>query len=153
MFIFVSFMNQWFWNDVKMKSWWKDFISWLWKVLFCFLLFSLVLFCVIFLIVWFSSSISSHSLISFFFIVSDLMKHNWDLERKNSKIDSNFYVRQDGTCSYFFSMEDIHLLTSHCNLEVEECFYIQRQCANRKQEEEEARCRVWLHSKLIKKHN
>jgi methyltransferase-like protein 6 len=67
---------------------------------------------------------------------------------KGSKIDDNFYVRQDGTCSYFFSVDDIHRLAAGAGMVVEECYYIQRQYANRKQLK--ARYRVWLHTKLAK---
>jgi methyltransferase-like protein 6 len=68
---------------------------------------------------------------------------------KGSKIEENFYVRQDGTCSYFFSIADIAALALSVGMEVEECFEIKRQYANRRQQQ--ARYRVWLHAKLIKK--
>jgi hypothetical protein len=108
---------------------------------------------------------------------------------KGAKLSDNFYVRQDGTCSYFFSQEDIyslasnagssscsgcHVSTAHTSnptgsissvydgaisnvlneetpwkLEVEECYPILRQYANRKQKC--ARRRVWMHAKLVKK--
>lgn len=51
----------------------------------------------------------------------------------------------------FFSIEDIQSLANKCGLEIEECYYIQRQYANRKQQQ--ARYRVWLHAKLVKKRN
>jgi hypothetical protein len=67
---------------------------------------------------------------------------------KGSKIEENFYVRQAGTCSYFFSTTDLASLALSAGLEVEECFEIKRQYANRRQRQ--ARYRVWLHAKLIK---
>lgn len=69
---------------------------------------------------------------------------------KGSKIEDNFYVRQDGTCSYFFSTQDIAELAERVGgLEVEECYEIKRQYANRRQQQ--ARYRVWIHAKLVKK--
>ena len=45
---------------------------------------------------------------------------------KGSKLGENFYVRQDGTCAYFFSVEELTALATAAGLETEECFYIQR---------------------------
>jgi len=67
---------------------------------------------------------------------------------KGSKLGENFYVRQDGTCAYFFSEEELRALAETAGLQVEECYYIQRQYANRKQQK--ARYRVWLHAKFVK---
>jgi hypothetical protein len=69
--------------------------------------------------------------------------------KKGSKLSENFYVRQDGTCSYFFSEEEIKILAQCNGLIVEECYMIKRQYANRK--EQAARRRAWIHAKL-KKH-
>ena len=68
--------------------------------------------------------------------------------KKGSKLGDNFYVRQDGTCSYFFSEAEIQALASSSGLIVEECFMIKRQYANRK--EQAARRRAWIHAKLRK---
>ncbi len=69
--------------------------------------------------------------------------------KKGSKLEENFYVRQDGTCSYFFSTDEINALASAAGFAVEELHYILRQYANRQQKK--ARYRVWIHAKLVKK--
>ena len=48
-----------------------------------------------------------------------------------SKLDENFYVRQDGTCAYYFTTEEIQELSQVAGLECEENEYILRQYANR----------------------
>lgn len=69
--------------------------------------------------------------------------------KKGSKLEENFYVRQDGTCSYFFTIEELTRIAEEVGLEVEEMYYIYRQYANRQQKK--ARYRVWIHAKLLKK--
>ena len=68
--------------------------------------------------------------------------------KKNSKLDDNFYVRDDGTCSYFFCENDIKMICNQCDLKVIEFKYINRQYANRGQKV--ARYRVWIHAILEK---
>eukprot|EP01038_Epipyxis_sp_PR26KG_P012649 gene12649-16958_t len=68
--------------------------------------------------------------------------------KKGSKLDDNFYVRQDGTCSYFFTLEEIDSLCVSAGLRCEESYYIRRQYANRQQKK--ARFRVWIHAKYVK---
>lgn len=68
--------------------------------------------------------------------------------KKGSKLDDNFYVRQDGTCSYFFSVEEFTILAQSVGFIIEEAYPIQRQYANRQQKK--ARYRVWIHAKFIK---
>ena len=65
-----------------------------------------------------------------------------------SKLDTHFYVRQDGTCAHYFDVEELASLCETEGFQREECCYIRRQCANRKQKR--ARCRVWVHLKLVK---
>lgn len=69
--------------------------------------------------------------------------------KKGSKLDDNFYVRQDGTCSYFFSLDELTVIAAKVGFEVEELYYVLRQYANRQQRK--ARYRVWIHAKFIKK--
>ena len=67
---------------------------------------------------------------------------------KGSKLFDNFYVRQDGTCAYYFSVEDVARLADEAGLRVIENSYIRRQEANRAQKK--ARYRIWLHAILEK---
>jgi hypothetical protein len=69
--------------------------------------------------------------------------------KKGSKLRENFYVRQDGTCSYFFTTDELIQLATSVGFVVEECEYILRQYANRKQHQ--ARYRVWIHAKFVKR--
>lgn len=68
--------------------------------------------------------------------------------KKGSKICDNFYVRCDGTCSYFFSEHDMSRLSGNCGLKVIDCHYILRQYANR--EQKKARYRVWIQAIIEK---
>lgn len=68
--------------------------------------------------------------------------------KKGSKLGENFYVRQDGTCSYFFTLERITELCELAGLRCEECENVQRQYANRQQKA--ARYRVWIQGKFVK---
>jgi methyltransferase-like protein 6 len=65
---------------------------------------------------------------------------------KGSKIDDNFYVRCDGTCAYYFEINELKVLMESQGLHSEECSYILRQYANRSQKV--ARRRVWIHGKF-----
>lgn len=66
---------------------------------------------------------------------------------KGSKIDDNFYVRCDGTCAYYFEINELKLLIESQGLQSEECSYILRQYANRSQKI--SRRRVWIHGKFV----
>eukprot|EP01032_Pedospumella_encystans_P011779 gene11779-13672_t len=68
--------------------------------------------------------------------------------KKGSKIDDNFYVRQDGTCSYFFDLAELQALCESLGFRHEESHYVRRQYANRQQKV--ARHRVWIHAKFVK---
>lgn len=68
---------------------------------------------------------------------------------KTSKLDENFYVRQDGTCSYFFDLDEFTAACAKCGLVDEDARYIRRQYANR--EQKVARYRVWINGTYIKK--
>jgi len=66
----------------------------------------------------------------------------------SSKLDENFYVRQDGTCAFYFDIDELKALCEPIGFRVEESYYIRRQFANRK--EKVARYRIWVHMKLVK---
>lgn len=77
--------------------------------------------------------------------------------KKGAKLSDNFYVRQDGTCAYYFVLEELLALAEGLRdedgnpllLRAEtECFYIHRQYANRGQHK--ARRRVWIQAKLVR---
>jgi len=67
---------------------------------------------------------------------------------KGSKLFDNFYVRQDGTCAYYFSTEDMERLAVSSGMKIVENYYIRRQYANRAKKQ--ARYRIWLHAILEK---
>lgn len=67
--------------------------------------------------------------------------------KKNNLLAEHFYVRQDGTCAYFFDLEELKVLAIQAGFHIEEAYYIRRQYANRQQKK--ARRRVWLHLKLV----
>nr|XP_057909071.1 tRNA N(3)-methylcytidine methyltransferase METTL6 [Doryrhamphus excisus]XP_057909072.1 tRNA N(3)-methylcytidine methyltransferase METTL6 [Doryrhamphus excisus]XP_057909073.1 tRNA N(3)-methylcytidine methyltransferase METTL6 [Doryrhamphus excisus] len=68
--------------------------------------------------------------------------------KASSKLSENFYVRQDGTRSYFFSKDFLAALFSEAGLECETNEYILRETVNKK----EGLCvpRIFLQSKFIK---
>jgi hypothetical protein len=68
--------------------------------------------------------------------------------KKGSKLGDNFYVRQDGTCSYFFDLEELEAMCATVGLQLIEKYYVRRQYANRK--DEQSRKRVWIHAKFVK---
>lgn len=98
--------------------------------------------------------------------------------KKGAKLDDNFYVRQDGTCSFFFLLEELLAMGNGLRLDDddddevaaatgkvehgdeiirgkpllravdEECFYIHRQYSNRSQGVR--RRRVWIQAKFVK---
>jgi SAM-dependent methyltransferase len=70
--------------------------------------------------------------------------------KKGGKLDDNFYVRCDGTCSYFFELQQLVNICENKNNKLieEEAKYILRQFANRQKREK--RTRVWVHAKFRK---
>lgn len=60
---------------------------------------------------------------------------------KGRKLADNLYVRQDGTCAYYFALEDLRALLGGA-LREEKCAFVLRQQANRKLAQ--ARYRVWV---------
>ena len=67
----------------------------------------------------------------------------------SNKIHENFYARQDGTCAYYFTTEELHSLASDAGLAVEENEYLRRKFINRSQQK--CRFRIWIHAKFVKK--
>lgn len=72
--------------------------------------------------------------------------------KKGSKLGDNFYVRQDGTCAYYFDQSELRSLCCGdgvgTGLREEESYLITRQYANRLQKK--ARYRVWVQGKYVK---
>ena len=52
---------------------------------------------------------------------------------KGSKLGKNFYVRQDGTQSYFFSKTELTDLVQKAGYEVLQCVYLKKDVQNRKE--------------------
>ena len=66
--------------------------------------------------------------------------------KKGRRLEENFYVRQDGTCAYYFGLDDLRKVFS-C-LREEKCEFVLRQQANRKLQK--ARYRVWIEAVFSK---
>lgn len=67
---------------------------------------------------------------------------------KGSKIEENFYVRQDGTCSYFFDHQLLVSICAQAGLIKNECYYIHKRDCNRRQQKN--RDRIWIHGVFVK---
>lgn len=65
-----------------------------------------------------------------------------------NKISDNFYVRSDGTQSYFFDLDDLRTLAAGAGLEVVETRYICRRYQNRKKRQ--VMHRVWVQARFRK---
>ncbi|KAK4019709.1 tRNA N(3)-methylcytidine methyltransferase METTL6 isoform X2 [Daphnia magna] len=68
---------------------------------------------------------------------------------RGNKISENFYVRQDGTRSYFFSVECLNQLAMEAGFDVFTCHYVNRRTINKKEGVDEPR--VFIQGKFIKK--
>lgn len=68
--------------------------------------------------------------------------------KSGHKLDENFYVRQDLTRAYYFTLEEVQEMFCKAGLVVNELQYIRRQYVNRKQDV--SRFRVWIHGKFEK---
>lgn len=70
--------------------------------------------------------------------------------KKNSKLKDSFYVRQDGTCSYFFELQEVVDLFGSVGVTPVDgrCEYVRRQMANRSTKQ--ARSRVWTQGVFVK---
>lgn len=53
--------------------------------------------------------------------------------KSNNKIGENFYVRQDGTCSYFFSLKEAKELYESTGFEIVQNNFIERRTINKKE--------------------
>jgi methyltransferase-like protein 6 len=54
--------------------------------------------------------------------------------KANNKIGENFYVRQDGTCSYFFSLKEAKELFESAGFEIIQNNFIERRTINKKED-------------------
>ncbi|XP_046992629.1 tRNA N(3)-methylcytidine methyltransferase METTL6 [Schistocerca americana] len=54
--------------------------------------------------------------------------------KPGNKIAENFYMRQDGTRSYYFSVEEVHQLVKDAGFQVTTNSYIHRRTVNKKEE-------------------
>ncbi|KAL7752290.1 hypothetical protein RI367_002336 [Sorochytrium milnesiophthora] len=64
------------------------------------------------------------------------------------RLETNLYVRQDGTMAYYFTTEKLQELAQASGLAVEECVYVHKEVVNRKQEMRVAR--IFVQAKLVK---
>lgn len=64
------------------------------------------------------------------------------------KLADNFYVRQDGTRAYYFSLDKLNSLMEEAGFEISSCNYVQRDTVNKK----EGLCvpRIFVQGKFIK---
>ena len=93
---------------------------------------------------------TSHFLISFIHFLFVVRYDEAQLRfKKGSKLDENFYVRQDGTCAYYFDITELKTMCESEGLEMESGENILRQYDNRQQKV--ARHRVWIQAKFRKK--
>lgn len=69
--------------------------------------------------------------------------------QRQHKISDNFYVRQDGTRAYFFSLEYLKALVEKTNFHVDELTYVFKETVNFK--EEICVPRVFVQGKFTKK--
>jgi len=70
------------------------------------------------------------------------------LYKKNRKLDENYYVRGDGTCTYFFSLETLQELFESGGFRTERLSYDTREIKNRKRMI--SMYRVWARAKFVK---
>lgn len=69
-------------------------------------------------------------------------------ERGTSKIETNFYVRNDKTRAYYFTTEQVQELFESVGFQTIECKYFKRVVVNRK--DEKVMHRVWIQGKFRK---
>ena len=67
---------------------------------------------------------------------------------RGKRLAENFYVKQDGTKCYYFSIEDLETLCQKAGLEVLELQYLKRVYSNRAQSQQ--RRRVWVQGRFRK---
>ena len=68
---------------------------------------------------------------------------------ERSKIDDQFYVRQDGTRAYFFVKEQLVDLFDRCDLDCESIGYVERETVNNATKSKYAR--IFLQAKFRKR--
>lgn len=68
--------------------------------------------------------------------------------KETSKLSENFYVRQDGTRAYYFSVALLRTLFVDAGFEEEYCDYVHRNTVNKK--EDLCVGRVFVQAKFVK---
>lgn len=69
--------------------------------------------------------------------------------QRQHKLSENFYVRQDGTRAYFFSIEYLTNLLNQCEYQIDELSYVLKETVNIK--EDICVPRVFIQGKFSKK--
>lgn len=67
---------------------------------------------------------------------------------EKQRLSEHFYARQDGTCAYFFSTEELQRLALENGLKIIHCDYICRVYYNRRTQSQLRR--VWVHAEFEK---
>ena len=78
----------------------------------------------------------------------DLAQVRFDKDAKEKRLGDNFYVRCDGTRSFFFTPEGLAALAKECGLEVVEMRYVKRVVENKAMQVQMKR--LWLHARFRK---
>ena len=78
----------------------------------------------------------------------DLAQQRFDKDRKTKRIDKDFYVRQDGTRSFFFTARGLEALMASVGLRCVELRYVERVVENHQRQI--AMDRRWLHGRFVK---
>ena len=69
-------------------------------------------------------------------------------QQREKCLEDNFYRKHDGTCCYYFDLDDVRSLVEEAGLEVLELRYMRRRCTNRATNQ--VRRRVWVHGRFQK---
>jgi len=78
----------------------------------------------------------------------DLAEHRFEKQPEKSKLDTNFYVRQDGTRAYYFTIEEMDKLFTSIGFICQQNQYIERTIENKKANVSMER--IWIQCKFQK---